>query len=752
MQAGDEDALEMKVDWALAEYLQKCDAGSLPEREIFLSQHPELRDQLAELLQAVDWIERLAGPTVGDSSAGNASSASKITSATKNSEDVLLRQTLVAETLPVQPTLVYSQADQNARINDRDFSHDLPRLSSLSQMILPCQFGDYILEKLLGRGGMGVVYSGRQVHLDRAVAVKMIRSGALASIEEVQRFYTEARSAAKLDHPNIVTVYQCGECENHHYFSMDYVRGSDLARLMQAGPVDCKRAARYVRDVARAIQYAHERGILHRDLKPANVLVDEDDVVHVTDFGLAKVIGHETGLTATGAAIGTPSYMSPEQAAGRNDEHSTGTDIYSLGAILFALVTGRPPFQGTSVVQTIMHVIHRPAPLAREILESVDVDMETIIAKCLRKKIEDRYISADELAEDLDRYMLGEPIKARPVSQTRRLWHWMMGIPIVGAILGDRVVEPTQLHRWAQRWLIAAASCAILGMLAALVPIDTWMAERVPNNVRIAAGMLGGNYDQIAKYISADLQTLTGRVIQSQTTEGSIDNVQRLLNGQVDLALVQASTVHSSKIAVIAPLYYEAVHVIVRDSSPARSIKELVGQRIAVGPEGSGSRSVASLLLDWHGLKNTDVQIEATAWQAIQSDPMIDAAFAVVQVGNVAVRDALKLGGYRLLEIPNALQFSLVEPVFHPLVISNDQYPDVALPPEGLTSVATTAFLAARQNTSNALVRAVLEALYTPEMIEKCGIFPAERAAHWQGLAWHPAASEFFEPLRKLQP
>ncbi len=752
MQAGDEDALEMKVDWALAEYLQKCDAGSLPEREIFLSQHPELRDQLAELLQAVDWIERLAGPTVGDSSAGNASSASKIMSATKNSEDVLLRQTLVAETLPVQPTLVYSQADQNARINDRDFSHDLPRLSSLSQMILPCQFGDYILEKLLGRGGMGVVYSGRQVHLDRAVAVKMIRSGALASIEEVQRFYTEARSAAKLDHPNIVTVYQCGECENHHYFSMDYVRGSDLARLMQAGPVDCKRAARYVRDVARAIQYAHERGILHRDLKPANVLVDEDDVVHVTDFGLAKVIGHETGLTATGAAIGTPSYMSPEQAAGRNDEHSTGTDIYSLGAILFALVTGRPPFQGTSVVQTIMHVIHRPAPLAREILESVDVDMETIIAKCLRKKIEDRYISADELAEDLDRYMLGEPIKARPVSQARRLWHWMMGIPIVGAILGDRVVEPTQLHRWAQRWLIAAASCAILGMLAALVPIDTWMAERVPNNVRIAAGMLGGNYDQIAKYISADLQTLTGRVIQSQTTEGSIDNVQRLLNGQVDLALVQASTVHSSKIAVIAPLYYEAVHVIVRDSSPARSIKELVGQRIAVGPEGSGSRSVASLLLDWHGLKNTDVQIEATAWQAIQSDPMIDAAFAVVQVGNVAVRDALKLGGYRLLEIPNALQFSLVEPVFHPLVISNDQYPDVALPPEGLTSVATTAFLAARQNTSNALVRAVLEALYTPEMIEKCGIFPAERAAHWQGLAWHPAASEFFEPLRKLQP
>ncbi len=173
-------------------------------------------------------------------------------------------------------------------------------------------------------------YAGHQTHLDRPVAIKMIRSGALASSEEVQRFTPKARSAAKLDHPNIVTVYQCGEHSGHHYFSMDLVVGTDLAKLLQDGPMEPRRAARYVRDVAQAIQYAHQRGILHRDLKPANVLVDENDEVHVTDFGLAKTVGHETGLTATGAALGTPSYMSPEQAAGRTDEHSFQTDIYHL--------------------------------------------------------------------------------------------------------------------------------------------------------------------------------------------------------------------------------------------------------------------------------------------------------------------------------------------------------------------------------------------------------------------------------------
>ncbi len=184
-------------------------------------------------------------------------------------------------------------------INALVSSGEVSEAVDLSHPGLPCRFGDYILERVLGRGGMGVVYFGRQIHLDRPVAIKMIRSGALASQEEVQRFYAEARSAAKLDHPNIVTVYQCGEHEGHHFFSMDYVAGTDLSRMVQDKPLDCKVAARLRSRRGRAIQYAHDQGILHRDLKPANLLIDESDHVHITDFGLAKSIGQDTGLTAT---------------------------------------------------------------------------------------------------------------------------------------------------------------------------------------------------------------------------------------------------------------------------------------------------------------------------------------------------------------------------------------------------------------------------------------------------------------------
>ncbi|MBM3966182.1 MAG: serine/threonine protein kinase, partial [Planctomycetes bacterium] len=246
--------------------------------------------------------------------------------------------------------------------SDMDFSlSDVPTLDN-THASLPCRFGEYLLERVLGRGGMGVVYLANQVQLHRRVAIKMIRSGALASDEEVARFYSEARSVAKLDHPNIVTVYHCGESDGHHFFSMDYIPGTDLAKIVSSGPIDPKRAVRYVRDVARAIDYAHEHQVVHRDLKPANVLLDEEDEVYLTDFGLAKQMGRDEGLTATGATLGTPSYMSPEQAAGKSEDQSVATDVYAMGAILFALLTGKPPFQAASVLQTMMQVMHKPAP------------------------------------------------------------------------------------------------------------------------------------------------------------------------------------------------------------------------------------------------------------------------------------------------------------------------------------------------------------------------------------------------------
>ena len=201
---------------------------------------------------------------------------------------------------------------------------------------LPFQFGDYVLERVLGRGGMGIVYLATQTKLDRKVAIKMIRSGGLASELEIERFYTEARSAAKIQHPNIVAVHQCGEIDGHHYFSMEYIAGADLSKKIAEGPLSSIDAARYVRDLAKAVAFAHERGILHRDLKPANVLLNEHDAVFISDFGLAKLLHSDECLTLDGVTLGTPGFMSPEQAAGKVGGQGRASDIYSLGAILFA--------------------------------------------------------------------------------------------------------------------------------------------------------------------------------------------------------------------------------------------------------------------------------------------------------------------------------------------------------------------------------------------------------------------------------
>lgn len=738
----DENPHELEIQQALAEYMQKCDSGELPDRETFLSSHPGLREQLTDLLNAADWIEQLAGPTIADIAASGFESGHN-----------------VEETLP-HLKIDVSSATENT-LPSQPFGNDLDSPNSeplkkktnreLTQPILPCQFGDYVLERVLGRGGMGVVYAGRQVHLDRPVAIKMIRSGALASEEEVQRFYAEARSAAKLDHPNIVTVYQCGEHEGHRFFSMDYVPGLDLSRMIEGGPLSTKQAARYVRDVAKAIQYAHERGILHRDLKPANVLVDEQDNVRITDFGLAKFIGNETGLTAEGAALGTPSYMSPEQAAGKVDEHHHATDIYSLGAVLFTVVTGKPPFKASTVVQTIMHVIHRPAPKVRSIRPEVDSDIETIIDVCLQKAPERRYASAGDLANDLDRYMNGIPIQARPVSKARRAWHWLLGVPIFGAVLDHRVVEPTDAHRWVQRGLISVALMMLAAWGAILVP-SAFFRNRMPKTVRIASGAVGGAYDELSKRIAQVLIDNAACDARAISTVGTNENIEKLESGEVDLALMQADAIGSSSIVVVAPLFYEAVHILVRNDLSINKLEDLRGHRIRVGPDKAGSHSVAQLLLGSAGLTFDDIEIDTDNWQDLRQDPDADAAIVVSKLGAAGITQLLCAGNYTLLGMPNAIQFALDEPSFHTLLVDSEDYPDCGLPSTGIATVTTTAFLVTTVDTPSVLIQTVLQQIFAPEMVQSAGIVTAERAAHWQGLPFHPAAREFFQTYRGSKP
>lgn len=725
----------MRLDEALAEYMHKCDSGSIPDRESFLDSHPDLKEQLSDLLNAADWIEEMAGPTIADL----AGLSEEVESAEETLPHVTGSDGSKATERTVPSSFDEKLIDENLEAAD----HGKVENREFSQPVLPCQFGDYVLERVLGRGGMGVVYCGHQKHLDRPVAIKMIRSGALASEEEVQRFYAEARSAAQLDHPNIVTVYQCGEQDGHRYFSMDYVPGTDLSRMIKEGPVEPKRAARYVRDLALAIQYAHDKGILHRDLKPANVLVDENDRVHITDFGLAKSIGTETGLTATGAALGTPSYMSPEQAAGRVTEHHHATDIYSLGAILFTLVTGKPPFKSNTVVQTIMQVIHRPAPMARTFAPSIDSDVETIIDVCLQKTSDRRYSSASDLAADLDRYLAGRPIEARPMSQVRRAWYWLLGVPIFGAVLDHRVVEPTEAHRWFQRGLISVAVLVVCSWLMLLVSMNAFK-NRMPSTVRVAAGVDGGSYDQLAKTICEALDENADCEAIPVTTAGSSDNIDRLERGEVELALLQADSLGSGSIAVVAPLYYEAVHILVRADLGIASLAEFRNRRINVGPDKAGSQSVAQSLLRSVGISLDEIEIDTDDWHDLKETPDVDAAIVVSKLGSSDVNELLCAGDYQLLSMSNAWQFALDEPSFHPLLVETDDYPDCQLPDTGIATVATTAFLAARTETPAILVQTVLTHLFAPEMVAATGIVSAERAAHWQGIPWHPAAREFF--------
>ena len=321
--------------------------------------------------------------------------------------------------------------------------------------------GEYEILEEIARGGMGVVFKARQPKLKRIVALKMILAGRLADTSDVERFLCEAQAAGRLKHPNIVRVHEIGEHDGRHYFTMDFVDGSSLAESIRDESLAPRAAAEITRTVADAAHYAHQQGTVHRDLKPSNVLLDAKGEPHITDFGLAKLLDSfdeesRVELTASGQVIGTPSYMSPEQASGKRDLVGPASDVYSLGAILYASLTGRAPFVADSPVNTLLLVMQKEPVSPRALNPTVPKDLGTICLKCLTKEPHKRYGTAQELADDLSRFLEGRPVVARPIGIPGRTWRCARRNPWIAG-LSTALIVLLLLGMAARTWLAVQA-------------------------------------------------------------------------------------------------------------------------------------------------------------------------------------------------------------------------------------------------------------------------------------------------------
>jgi len=385
------------------------------------------------------------------------------------------------------------------------------------------RLGNYQILEEIGRGGMGVIYRARQRHSRRIVALKRILTYHADSQETLVRFRREAEAVAKLDHPNILPIYEVGENEDGlPSFSMKFAAGGSL---VDAGPAlrnDPRRIASLMAKVARAVQYAHEQGILHRDLKPGNILLDGHGEPMVSDFGLAKWLDTTSNLTQTLTIFGTPGYIAPEQANGPAAKLTPAADIYSLGAILFNLLTGRPPFLGEHALAVVKQASEKPAPKLRSLAPTLDRDLETICTKCLEHESNARYRSAGDLAEDLERWLAGRHIIARPVSAPARVWRWSRRNPLVAGMAALLLILGTAVG--ALIWQGQFAKPAESGI--AVLPFESLSPDK--ENALFANGVYDGISTKLAKL--ADLKVISHNSVAKYRDVGDTQEIGRALN------------------------------------------------------------------------------------------------------------------------------------------------------------------------------------------------------------------------------
>lgn len=517
-----DELAEVPFELVEAEYCARIRCGDQPSHDEFARRFPHLSDQLSERLSVLD---EAGGTVVGQTLIGEeAGTVDLPDSATRSQAEATIQESMPHDRVPVE-TAPGSETLSNAQsetVNpDRqDVSSEVTLVETPQTETSPDQaetmvesaehaetiiqssdttagggsaaptpgvlrkFGDYEVLSEIARGGMGVVYRARQVKLNRVVAVKMILQGQLASPADIQRFYSEAEAAARLEHSGIVPIYEVGEVDSQHYFSMGYVDGESLSDRVRQGPLPPREAAELVRDVADAIEYAHQNGVVHRDLKPGNILLTTEGQPKVTDFGLAKTIEQDSGLTASGQILGTPGYMPPEQASGQVHEVGPLADVYSLGAVLYCLLTGRPPFQSARVMETLKQVVETPPVSPRLLNPAVDRDLETVCLKCLEKEQSHRYPSAAELRDELQRYLSGEPIRSRPIGPFTRAWRWCRRKPLAAALVASIVVLTAGVFLTVQLAQSAAQTRALAAVqtdfeqtLDEATPTEEWLTR-----------------------------------------------------------------------------------------------------------------------------------------------------------------------------------------------------------------------------------------------------------------------------------
>lgn len=369
------------IEQVIAEYVTAREQGQEPSRQKLLDDNPSIADELREFFELHD---QLSG----------------------------------------------AEGNVETQAGALDTPGSIPRPAS-SQVQPPRELGDYEILEEIDRGGMGVVYKARHKELGRVVALKLIRSGELASEEEIQRFRSEAEAAAALTHPGIVPIYEVGMLDGLVYYTMAYINGQSLAEMVQAGPLDPKEAARIVQKLCVAVDHAHQAGVFHRDIKPANVLVDQSGQPILIDFGLAKMAHQDHGLTTTGQILGTPAYMAPEHASGRSMEVTPMSDVYSLGALLHFLCAGQPPFTGPTPFDVLLQVLDRAPVPPSKLNRRVSYELDYVCGRALEKEPKDRYDNAAQMASDLSRILSGKPVDCPTLSPWSRFESWWRREPIL---------------------------------------------------------------------------------------------------------------------------------------------------------------------------------------------------------------------------------------------------------------------------------------------------------------------------------